>query len=56
MWQLRNLIDHCNSTHICINGEWMPARPLLDPWITRLKDAWKVYTGEYDALKWPGNQ
>ncbi len=40
-----------------IDGQWLPARPLgYYSFRSRLKLAWKVFTGELDALKWPGNQ
>lgn len=38
------------------NEHWVPARPMGWPGICffkRLKIAWKVFKGEYDALKWP---
>jgi len=38
-------------------GNWVPARPLgLQGWFPtiRLRAAWKVLIGEYDALKWNG--
>ncbi|BDD79713.1 hypothetical protein [Burkholderia phage FLC9] len=46
-WQTHTSID---------NVHWVPARPM--GWqgfclLKRLKIAWKVFKGEYDALKWP---
>jgi hypothetical protein len=36
-----------------INGEWQYARPISYPTIIeRIKIAWKVFTGEYDAIFW----
>jgi hypothetical protein len=41
-------------------GVWLPARPkpydhgLLSPW-HRLILAWKVFSGQYDALDWEDN-
>jgi hypothetical protein len=40
-----------------INGRWVLARPVNYTamfWWERLRVAWKVYRGEYDALKWVG--
>lgn len=40
------------------NG-WVPARPLnhqLEGWRQRIKDAWGVLTGKYDALDWGESQ
>ena len=45
------------STGILVNGKlkWVPARPYsYGGLFTRIKIAWKVFTGEYDALKWEG--
>lgn len=45
------------SAGILVNGKlkWVPARPLSGGGlITRVRLAWKVFTGEYDALKWEG--
>jgi len=36
-------------------GSWVACRPLGFPGyrlITRFKIAWKVFTGQYDALRW----
>ena len=35
---------------------WVPARPLVGPFICRLKDAWLVLVGKADAFKWPCSQ
>lgn len=38
-------------------GEWVPARYMGDyRLLTRLKLALGVFTGKYDAVKWPGGQ
>ncbi len=34
------------------NNRWVLARPLSGPFIWRLKAAWGVLTGKYDALQW----
>lgn len=40
-----------------IKGEWIPARPYLSlKLISRLKAAYGVLTGKYDALNWQDNQ
>jgi len=40
-----------------INGQWFLARPEGTGWIVwRIKLAWGVLCGKYDALKWGGNQ
>ena len=65
-WKLRNLIESCNSCQAGIvikdkegNGKkvWVPARPLgpmgLWGFKERLKDAWGVLNGKYEAFKWP---
>ena len=36
-----------------IDGKWVRARPLsMGTLVTRVKIAYKVFIGEYDALKW----
>lgn len=38
-------------------GKYVPCRPWDGPFIWRLKAAWKVLTGKYDALDWgPGQR
>lgn len=38
-------------------GKYVPCRPLGGPFIWRLKAAWQVLTGRYDALDWgPGQR
>ena len=40
-----------------IGKKWVPARPLgLFSLRNRLRLAWGVFTGKYDALQWPENQ
>lgn len=53
---VREIIN--NNNQAAINGEWVPCRPIpFWPGISlfrRLKYAWYVFIGKYDALKWPG--
>lgn len=38
-----------------VKGRWLPARPenyLFDGWRLRLKLAWYVLLGKYDAVDW----
>lgn len=45
------LIDDCYMrTKVEINGRWYVSRPLLPPFVVRLKDAWLVLTGKADAV------
>ena len=40
-----------------IDGQWVPARPYgLFSLKNRVKLAWGVFTGKYDAVTWPGGQ
>lgn len=52
---LIQLNETTETTHL--NGYWVPARSLTQErfmlW-TRLKIAWGVFTGRYDALDWTG--
>jgi len=59
MYQIENLIEMSSRSVACINGRYVPARPLpfnfgsLFCW-ERLKDAWEVFRGRADAVKWTG--
>lgn len=44
-------VDTCNP-----DDGWISARPLIEPFICRLKDAWMVLIGRYDAVRWEGGQ
>jgi hypothetical protein len=56
MWRLEDIIKSANSCQAEIKGVWYPSRPMIDSWLNRLKDAWEVYRGRADAVKWPGGQ
>ena len=54
-----NLIDadYVYSVDAEIDGRWIKARPIgYSPISTRIRLAWGVFTGKYDALKWGGYQ
>ena len=47
MWQLNSLSDP-DAPKVCINGKWVPARPLNfqkehTSLVNRIKDAWEVF-------------
>lgn len=45
-------IQNCDIK-VEIDGKWVPSRPLsIGGFFTRLKLAFQVFTGKYDALKW----
>jgi hypothetical protein len=50
--------DAKSGVSTCINGYWYAARPIgfqgLNL-IDRIKIAWRVFTGKYDALLWKEN-
>jgi len=54
----RSIVDgQYNDTTTNINNKWVTARPIGYPsFIHRLKLAWGVFRGHYDALKWPEGQ
>jgi hypothetical protein len=57
LWELEGLIKTANNVSTEIDGKWLPSRPLgLDILAHRVKLAWQVFTGKYDAVRWPGNQ
>lgn len=52
-------VEHVRDRSITakVNGKWVPARSVgfYSIWY-RLKAAWGVFTGKYDALQWPEGQ
>lgn len=59
IWNLDNLIRHCGENRAKINNKWVPARPLNYKYRTfkqKIIEAYKVFKGELDSFKWPGNQ
>ena len=57
MYTLEWLIKSAQEVHTCINGRYVPARPISGTFIfERLKDAWAVWTGKADAFRWPEGQ
>jgi len=59
MWQLKDLLKHCNETSTEINGKWVPARPVnwtCRTFTERIKEAWEVYKGKAEPFYWPENQ
>ncbi len=43
-------IDRYEQTKTEIDGYWWIARPMLPPFVVRLKDAWLVLIGKADAV------
>ena len=57
LWRINSLLDNLKSVSTQIDGHYYPARPIgLDTLSHRVKLAWGVFAGKYDALKWPKNQ
>jgi hypothetical protein len=53
---LRDLKD---GPQACINGMWVPARPINYRHrylFERLREAWLVFTGKYDPFVWPEDE
>jgi hypothetical protein len=42
------------ETQTEIDGKWVLARPIIGPFISRIKDAWQVLIGKADAVKFIG--
>jgi hypothetical protein len=58
MYNLEEIIAAASTT-VEINGKWVPARPInhtFRPISERLREAWAVFTGKMDAVKWPEDQ
>lgn len=61
IWSLQTVVQMATGPgprcDTLIGGKWYPARPLGAPFRGyRLKAAWLVFTGQADALIWPGGQ
>ena len=58
LWHLENLMKVVNNSpdqREIKPGVWVPGRSVgLDTVKNRFKLAWGVFTGKFDALKWPG--
>lgn len=53
LWRLSDLIKHCNEVSVCINEEYVPARPIPFGGMQRIKLAWMVLRNTADAFTWP---
>lgn len=57
IWNLKNLIEHCNSVSVKTDAGWVPARTIGPSWLSnRIKAAWLVFKGKADAVVWPEGQ
>jgi hypothetical protein len=59
MYLLEDLVRMATANQTKINLKWVPARPANYQFLTlreRLRDAWAVFQGKADAVKWPENQ
>ena len=57
LWGIISLLDNLKSVSTKIDGHYYPARPMgVDSLSNRFRLAWGIFTGKYDALKWPKNQ
>lgn len=59
IWDLELMVQHINNHKKLRNGRWVIARPVDYRYRSikeRLVDAWCVFTGKADAVKWPENQ
>ena len=59
LWNLKQLIESANTDAAEIEGEWVPARPInykVESIWERIHNAWLVFRGKADAVKWPKGQ
>ena len=56
MYTLEQLVRLSHSLSAQIQGQWVPARPLIGPLAWRIRDAWRVLRGTADAVEWPAGQ
>jgi hypothetical protein len=57
VWRVENL--GINEPKACVNGKWVPARPVNYKYRTlfeRIREAWLVFTGKADCFIWPEGQ
>ena len=45
-----------NDTQTEINGQWVPARPMTQPFSMRLRNAWDVLRGRAESIVFPGQE
>ena len=56
-WKIKALIDHAACNSVQIGGAWVAARPIgLCSIKRRFQLAWRVFTGECDAVRWEKGQ
>lgn len=59
VWSLKSLTKVALENSTEIDGKWVPVRPLgfIGLFLFhRISVAWRVFTGELDAVKWPCGQ
>ena len=59
MYHLKDIIEMAAENRAEINGSWVPARPINHTCRSlreRITEAWAVFTGKMDAVKWPEGQ
>jgi hypothetical protein len=57
IYNIDNLVkDGITTTRELPDGRWVAAKPMRWPFLWRAKVAWKVLTGEYDALSYTGQK
>lgn len=57
IWKIKNLYEHCASNQTEINGVWIPSRPVnIRTFKEKFFEAFMVFIGKYDCLKWDGDQ
>lgn len=56
IYELEWLIKFATEMCAHINGRYVPARPVLNPFPWRLRAAWEVLRGRADAFRWPSGQ
>ena len=55
MYTIKEIVQTAQENHAEIDGEWIPARPINYKYRSfkeKLSDAWSVFTGKADAVKW----
>ena len=56
MFTVEKLVESVHNNQTKVNGQWIPSRPIVGPFRSRLSDALQVLLGKADAVKWPMGQ
>jgi hypothetical protein len=56
IYRLQDLIKMANRVQVCVDGKYVPARPMKTDLDRYWKGIWLVLRGKADVVVWPANQ